>query len=94
MVLKVSCRIYGTNSAFRDIANPLLGIAMAYISRLADIRKRLEDITNQLREQQNLVSQIGCPQRHRALLMLLSHGLRVYYWMCAQRRRLQEQRGK
>jgi hypothetical protein len=48
----------------------------AYISQLADINKRLHDAINQLREQQRLVSDIDCPRRHQALLMLLSNGLR------------------
>jgi hypothetical protein len=94
MALKVSWRIYGTHSPFRDIRSSLREVAMQDNCRLADISKRLEDATNQLREQQSLVSHIGCPRRHRALLMLLSNGLRVYYWMRDQRRRLQEQTGK
>jgi hypothetical protein len=67
----------------------LRGVAMqAYISQLADINKRLHDAINQLREQQRLVSDIDCPRRHQALLMLLSNGLRVYCWMQDQRRKL------
>ncbi len=45
----------------------------SYISQLADINKRLQDAVNQLREQQKLVSDIDCPRRHQALLMLLSN---------------------
>jgi hypothetical protein len=60
----------------------------AYISQLTDINKRLHDAINQLRKQQRLVSDIGCPRSHQALLMLLSNGLRVYCWMQGQRRKL------
>jgi hypothetical protein len=89
MALKVSGRIYRTSSPSRDICNPLRGVAMqARIFRMAEISKRLEDVTSQLREQQNLASQMG--SRHRAFFLLLSHGLRVYRWIADQRRLLQK----
>ncbi len=60
----------------------------AYNSLLVDIKKRLEDAIQQLRVQQNILANIRSPRSHQALLMLLSNGLRVYYWLQNQRRRL------
>jgi hypothetical protein len=65
-----------------------------YVSRLADINKRLEDAIHNLREQQALMPDIDCPRCHQALLMLLSNGLRMYCWLGAQHRGLRERIGE
>jgi hypothetical protein len=61
-----------------------------YFSRLTDINERLREATNHLRKQQSLVPGIDCPRSHHALLLLLSHGLRVYCGLQAQRRAIHE----
>jgi len=65
-----------------------------YVSRLADINKRIEDAIHHLREQQALMPYIDCPRCHQALLMLLSNGLRVYCWLETQHRGLKERIGE
>ena len=62
----------------------------AYIDQLTDVEKRLSEAVADLREQQDLVEEVDCPQSHHALLMLLSNGLRLYYWLEDQARRLRE----
>jgi hypothetical protein len=59
-------------------------------SHLADINERVEDAIQHLRAQQALVPKIDCPRIHRALLMLLSNGLREYFWLERQRRELRQ----
>ena len=61
-----------------------------HMAHLAEVRQRLSEVVLNLREQQNLVAELDCPQIHKALLKLLSNGLRVYYWLKAQDRRLRE----
>jgi hypothetical protein len=58
----------------------------AHNSQFADINERIEDVIQHLRVQQTLVPDIDCPRIHQALLMLLSNGLRVYFWLEHQRR--------
>jgi hypothetical protein len=61
-----------------------------HMAHLAEIRKRLSEVVLDLREQQSLMAELDCPQIHKALLKLLSNGLRVYYWLKDQDRRLLE----
>jgi hypothetical protein len=65
----------------------------AYVDQLTDVQKRLSEAVDNLREQQDLVEEVDCPQSHHALLMLLSNGLRLYYWLEDQDRRLREKIG-
>ena len=57
----------------------------ALLSQLADVQKRLDDAVCHLREQRRLFTDIDCPQTRRALLMLLSNGLRIFCWLEDQR---------
>jgi hypothetical protein len=49
-------------------------------AELTDVQKGLSEAVLNLREQQDLVAELDCPQYHQALLRLLSNGLRVYCW--------------
>jgi hypothetical protein len=57
-------------------------------SQLADVNERLGEAIQNLRAQENLVNEIDCPRWRQPLLMLLSNGLRVYYWLVSQQRKL------
>jgi hypothetical protein len=52
---------------------------------LADINERVEEAIQHLGMQQSLASGIDCPRIHQALLLLLSNGLRIYFWLKRQR---------
>jgi hypothetical protein len=87
---KVYSRIWAT--FLKDVATSYGSeiVMHRHMAHLAEVRKRLSEVVLNLREQQCLLPELDCPQIHKALLMLLSNGLRMYYWLKAQERGLRE----